>query len=71
MDVFTKEAVLVHRDGFEDALLLIELDLQMFSRDGLCSAGDAWPGGVDADEWDVKRRRPERAEINSGCPWCM
>jgi hypothetical protein len=68
MDVFTEEAVFVQRDGFEDAVLLVELDLQMLPRDGLGPAGDVRPRRVDADEGHVVGRRPEGAEVNSGGP---
>src|SRR5688500_18460739 len=69
MDILAKEAVLVERDGFKNAIRLVKLNLQMLPRDGLGSAGDVGPGRVDADEWHIVRRGPERAEINSGCAW--
>jgi hypothetical protein len=71
VDILAEEAVLVQRDGFEDALLLVKLDLQMFSGDSLCSASNIRSGGVDADEGDVVRGGPENAEIDSGRSWCM
>jgi hypothetical protein len=69
MNIFAKEAVLMKGDSLENTVNFIELDLQMFPRDGLGSAGDVRAGRVNADERHIVRRRPERAEINSGGTW--